>query len=211
MPKKSLEHFDLDAFSARLGSESDRACAVLGAALLDAKLEDLFRERFLAYQDELLGNSGPLGSFSSRIRLACALAWISEDARHDLDVIRDIRNTFAHSFDHELSFIDQSVAARCSNLRSLKELFRGTDYAATQATNVSPAVIHAMGDALKPPRMRFQVAVEFLSQYLDQLARDAQSYVGPDLLEDCYALGARTRVSIQATATVGPPVSGTEG
>lgn len=211
MPKKSLQNFDLDAFSVRLGSESDRACAVLGAALLDAKLEELFRQRLRSFQDELLDSARPLGSFSTKIKLACALVWISDDARHDLDVVRDIRNNFAHSFDHELSFSDQSISDRCSNLRSVKELFNGMDEAATQVSNVTPAVIHAMRDSLKPPRMRFQVAVEFLSQYLDQLPTGVQSYAGPDLLADSYALGARTRVTMQVTATAGPPASGAVG
>jgi hypothetical protein len=41
MPKQTLQDIDLNDFSERLYSESDRACAVLAAALLDAKLESV--------------------------------------------------------------------------------------------------------------------------------------------------------------------------
>lgn len=38
MPRKTLPPFDLNAFSGSFRAESDRACAVLGAALLDSRL-----------------------------------------------------------------------------------------------------------------------------------------------------------------------------
>src|SRR5262245_46733710 len=98
---------DLDKFSERLTSESDRACAVLGAALVDARLEAVFRRRMHAFHDELLGSSRPISAFGARIHLARSLTWISDDARVDLDLIRAIRNDFAHSVDHELSFNDR--------------------------------------------------------------------------------------------------------
>ena len=88
-----------------MAKESDRACGVLGAALLDAKLESIFRTNLKLYEKELLDNfSSPLSSFSARIVLARALNWINDDAYHDLNKIRSIRNEFAHSFDHDLSF-----------------------------------------------------------------------------------------------------------
>ncbi len=68
-----LRALSLDQISANLGSESDRAWGVLGAALLDAKLEVLFRRRLGPNGERLLGKSAPLGSFSSRFRLAHAL------------------------------------------------------------------------------------------------------------------------------------------
>ena len=102
MPRKPISQFDLNAFSGPFRAESDRACAVLGAALLDARLERLYDRRLRNGKEELLSSNGPLGAFSARIRVARALAWISEDVRYDLDQIRDIRNDFAHNADHEL-------------------------------------------------------------------------------------------------------------
>jgi DNA-binding MltR family transcriptional regulator len=211
MQKKSLKDFDLDKFSTQLGAETDRACAVLGAALLDAKLEDLFKNRLSSYQNELLDHTGALGSFSTKIRLSCSLSWISEDARHDLSIIRDIRNKFAHDFDHNLSFNDASISDRCSNIKCIKELIRGTDHAGKNVTNISTELFQAMANVVKTPRMRYQVAVDFLSQYIDQIDKIPSNYAGPDLLEQCYSLGTRSGVKISATATVGQPVNGTEG
>ena len=45
MPRKLVPEFDLRPFLVPFRSESDRACAVLGAALLDARLERLFQRR----------------------------------------------------------------------------------------------------------------------------------------------------------------------
>jgi DNA-binding MltR family transcriptional regulator len=211
MPPKRLEDFDLDTFSEALSSETDRACAVLGAAILDAKLEQLFRLRLLSDQKELLPSARPLGSFSAKIRLACALGWINDDVRHDLDIVRDIRNSFAHSFDHELSFSDQSVGDRCSNLRIPIALMAGMDVAANTVTNVSPAIIHSMCDVIKPARKRFELSVSFLSQHLDELDHSPATYIGPDLLAQSHDLGARTRLKTIATTTVGTRANPTEG
>ena len=79
MPRKPIPDFDLNAFSGPFRAESDRACAVLGAALLDARLESLYNRRLRISKEELLSNNGPLGTLSARIRVARALAWISED------------------------------------------------------------------------------------------------------------------------------------
>ena len=108
MPRKPIPSFDLNAFSGPFRAESDRACAVLGAALLDARLESLYSRRLLCFKNELLSN-GPLSAFSTRIRLARALSWISDDVQYDLNAIRSIRNEFAHNCDHELSFADRSI------------------------------------------------------------------------------------------------------
>ena len=116
MPRKPIPAFDLNAFSGPFRAESDRACAVLGAALLDARLESLYDRRLRDCKQELLSGNGSLSTFSARIRVARALAWISEDVRYDLDQVREIRNEFAHNFDHELSFSTQSIADKCRTL-----------------------------------------------------------------------------------------------
>lgn len=206
MPRKPPREFDLNAFSGPFRAESDRACAVLGAALLDATLERLFYRRLRAFRDELLSPSRPLGPFSSRIRLARALAWISEDVYLDLEVIRSIRNEFAHEFDHDLSFSTRSIADRCRTLRVAQTLIDANADAATRPhPNLSREVILAIGSIFKSPRQRYEVTVEMLAQHIDELDAETAEYSGPNLQQELWDLGSKIEVTISATATVGTP------
>ena len=58
--------------------------------------------------------NGPLGNFSSRVIAAHALGLISKEEYADLNVVRKIRNKFAH--DHRASFSDQDIAQMCKGL-----------------------------------------------------------------------------------------------
>jgi DNA-binding MltR family transcriptional regulator len=206
MPKKPITEVDLNAFSERMNSESERACAILGAALLDAKLEDLFRRRLLCFQGELLNNgAGPIGSFSARIRIARALGWIDEDAQFDLDTIRSIRNEFAHSLDCGLSFSDQSISSKCGNLRTAQTFIVGFDAAASVPhSNLSAEAFHAMREVFEPPRWRYQLAVHFLAQYLAEIPGVPTGYSGPDLLQNVRASNANLRIRGSGTARAVP-------
>lgn len=207
-----MESFDLNAFSERLHTESDRAFAVLGAALLDAKLEELFRRKLRSFKDELLGNTSPIGTFSARIRIACALGWVSDDVRFDLDTIRAIRNDFAHSFNHNLAFADPSISDRCKNLRTAQAFIEGYEVAASAPNrNLSSQAIYAMQAAFKSQRWRYQLAVEFLAQHLDEIGGESPVYAGPDLLNEVHALSANTRIKISATGSVGGATSTSGG
>jgi mannitol operon repressor len=66
--------------------------------------------------DKLLneGIAAPLGSFSYRTLAAILQGLISEQEYKDCNIVRDIRNKFAHKPD--ISFADQSVKDKCSNL-----------------------------------------------------------------------------------------------
>lgn len=205
MPRKPIPQFDLNAFSGPFRTESDRACAVLGAALLDARLESLYDRRLRNSKEELLSSNGPLGAFSARIRVASALAWISEDVRFDLDQIRSIRNEFAHNFDHELSFANQSIADKCRTLRVAQVLIDANEHAASAPHgNLTAAAIRAMGAIFQPPRQRFEVTVEMLAQHLDGLPANTNEYSGPNLRDELWALGSRSNVKVSGNLTVGP-------
>jgi hypothetical protein len=211
MARKPIPEFDLNAFSGRFRAESDRACAVLGAALLDARIESLFGRRLREYKQELLSSNGPLGTFSARIRVARALAWISDDVRYDLDKVRSIRNEFAHNFDHELSFSTQSIADKCRTLRVAQVLIDANEHAAsTSHPNLSAAVIRGMGAVFEAPRQRFEVTVEMLAQHLDELPADSSEYSGPNLREQLWAIESRVDIKVSMTAEVGPSPLKTE-
>lgn len=201
MPRKPIPEFDLNAFSGPFRSESDRACAVLGAALLDSRLENLYDRRLRGFNEELLASSGVLGTFSARIRVSRALAWISEDVRFDLDQIRSIRNEFAHNVDHELSFTNKSIADKCRTLRVAQVLIEANEFAASKPhRNLSPEVIRAIGAIYRPPRQRFEITVEMLAQHLDELPEGVTEYVGPNLRDELWTLASNIGVRFTGTS-----------
>jgi len=101
-----------------LNKESDRGKVLVCAAMLDDQLLACIRARLLDHPhvDKLTnGFNAPLGSFSSRIVAALALGIVSIDEYHDLEIVRGIRNDFAHGLG--MSFDNDSIRDRCANLR----------------------------------------------------------------------------------------------
>ncbi|TAF09286.1 MAG: hypothetical protein EAZ77_05390 [Nostocales cyanobacterium] len=105
-------------FRQALTSESDRGCALFAAAYLDVCLSDLLYVSLVENKNidkDLFEGTAPLSNFSSRIKLAYYLGLISRNCRRDLDIVRGIRNDFAHK-PEIISFETQSIRDRCKNL-----------------------------------------------------------------------------------------------
>lgn len=64
--------------------------------------------------------SGPFGPFAVKIDLAFLVGLITEQARRDLVVLKDIRNRFAHDL-AITGFDDDSISAKCRNLTLIDE------------------------------------------------------------------------------------------
>ena len=102
-----LDAFDwsrVERVSGELHKETDRAAIVLGAAWIDEGLTALLRAALLPSggkkeDDDLFGFGGPLGDFSARTKLCHRLGLLSDDFRKAIDIVRKIRNRFAHSVD----------------------------------------------------------------------------------------------------------------
>lgn len=75
--------------------------AILGYVLVEHELDILLRKKFKKKDDEtwrdLQDEQGPLRSFSTKIRIGYAFGIYNEKIKHDLNVVRVIRNAFAHS------------------------------------------------------------------------------------------------------------------
>jgi DNA-binding MltR family transcriptional regulator len=87
------------------------ATAILGTAVVEYELDKLLRWRIPRNDDatweDIVGDVGPLGTLSRKIKMGYALKLYDSTTMHNLDVIRTIRNGFAHTkkiigFDHEL-------------------------------------------------------------------------------------------------------------
>jgi DNA-binding MltR family transcriptional regulator len=122
------------AFIKSLTPESDRGIAVLSAAFIDMELEKLLTRFFVdapAVTKDLLGQSRPIGTFSSRIDLCFAVGLIGKATHRNLHLVRKVRNDFAHS-GKPLKFSEPQIAARCREF--------------------------AINDEETKPRMRFSIA-----------------------------------------------------
>ena len=103
--------FDIDAFAGEvsafvmgLARESERAAVVLGAARLDVGLENVLMRSMRhcpGGSDNLFDSERPLASFSAKISIAHRLGLIDDEIERSLQLIRRIRNSFAHSIETE--------------------------------------------------------------------------------------------------------------
>ncbi len=100
-----------------LESQTDRGAAIIGASLLESRIEEAIRGRLLDDKITvvLFEASGALGSFSAKIDLAYSLGIYGEKTYRELNIIRKIRNDFAH-FVKPLDFNSQDMANRCREL-----------------------------------------------------------------------------------------------
>lgn len=110
-----------------LHNESDRAAAILGAAFLDESLHQLLLSAVTGgprVAARLLDRDRPLSTFGARVLSAYAFGLISQDEFDELEIIRTIRNAFAHR-EHSLSFSTQSISDRAARLNSGRLLLEG--------------------------------------------------------------------------------------
>lgn len=123
--KKSLNPFqknavsELEKINKSLRDETERGCVVIGAAFLDEKLEELLSKVTAGSNKQkksLFDATGPLGTFSGKTRIAYCFGLISDEAHHDLNVIRAIRNDFAH-LSTSISLRDREMASKCASLQ----------------------------------------------------------------------------------------------
>lgn len=157
MTKK--QEFSIDVSSLRQAAatftkQSDRGSALVAVAWVDDALEASLRaflrhDRNLA--DMILRPEGPLGSFSSRIKTAYLLGIITASLYSDLEIMRKIRNDFAH-VRQAMRFTNQSIKDRCKSLVGAKAFRRGT------------------GQPIRSPRQMFLIsavlAADFLLSYV---------------------------------------------
>lgn len=120
-----IEIEDVEGFLEEFRGESDRAAAVLGAAYLNGCLKQQIAN-FLIDDSKRIGEIlegplAPLGHFAARISASYCMGLISEDEYHDLQIIRTIRNEFAHKL-HGLSFSDALVENKCAKLHLPREV-----------------------------------------------------------------------------------------
>jgi hypothetical protein len=130
-PPKPPKELSLREFSRRAPDEAeweeiwsdilkahDRAAAIIMAALVERQLQLLLLACLPNGTVEIfLPPSGPLSGFYAKNHVAFAMGVISKPVLTDLEVIRTIRNAFAHA-PASLKFTDRQIMEECQKLSS---------------------------------------------------------------------------------------------
>jgi DNA-binding MltR family transcriptional regulator len=154
-----------DVFLNQFAKESDRACVIVTASILDELLRELLVAHFLpttATDDALFDvPNAPLATFSSRIITAYRLGLISNKFARDLHLVRKIRNDFAHSI-QGCEFDDSRVHAR------------------VLALSRSNSIVHRSKEAYPegektPARVQFLESVSWMVFYLQAEAASVRT------------------------------------
>jgi DNA-binding MltR family transcriptional regulator len=98
--------------------QHDRALALTVASFAEECLGRLLRTFFRdvkAAEDLLEGFNAPLGTFAARAKVCHAMGLLSDIQFKDLELIRKIRNEFAHTWD-ECSFDDEKIKGWVNSL-----------------------------------------------------------------------------------------------
>jgi len=112
---------DFDVISENIAAYrgmNDRASVIVGVSTLEVVLEKLISA--LVLQDNsatLFESGGPCSTLSNKVSIAFSLGLIHRDERSDLNVLRWIRNKFAHDADHRMTLQDQQHSSRIDNLK----------------------------------------------------------------------------------------------
>ena len=133
-------------FLEELQGISERASAIVSGAMLEDILGHLLLNRLVddegVAQDLLFNAYGPLGTFSARINMAYMLGLIGKQEQRELNLVKRIRNEFAHETD--ASFNDEAITNRCRELK-LPDMFPGTT---TDARNRFHISVTSLANAL---------------------------------------------------------------
>lgn len=89
-----------DDFFLKLKAESDTVFSIVSFSFIDSRLTDIIIGNLpnmnTAAAKGLFSPNGPLSTSAAKLNLVFALGWLSETTSHDLNILRKIRNAFAH-------------------------------------------------------------------------------------------------------------------
>lgn len=109
---------DLNRFMRLLNGQDERIMVLSLAAFLEEALGRLLLAYFRdckATRDLVEGFNAPLGTLSSRIKAAYSFGLATEDQFKDMEILRKVRNLFAHTWEG-ISFERNEIAAMVGQL-----------------------------------------------------------------------------------------------
>jgi hypothetical protein len=102
MTLSDIEIAHMESAIREMDAGSDRSSALVAAAFVEQNLEIALQCRLKrddAINKEMFRVSGPLGTFSGKIHMGFMIGLYEKAAWSELDLIRKIRNEFAHKLD----------------------------------------------------------------------------------------------------------------
>ena len=158
-------------FFDELRLESDRGATILASVwiekLLERKLRAMFAKGNSATQRKLFDN-GPFSNLFSKTLAAHGLGWIDSDTFHDINLIRKIRNLFAHEL-HGLDLESRKVQQLIDQFKTPSRYYYDWDELRAAATADGTDVIiftrepqTDVGSALEIQRLKYLWIVSLL-------------------------------------------------
>jgi len=114
----------LEVLDAEFAGASDRAAAIVAAAVIDDALRTLLAAVMVEDHPPGLDVFAPgqeLGSYMGRVKIAFMLGLIDDSERMRLSLVAKVRNEFAHLAE-DISFNTPRIADRCRQLAAPEEL-----------------------------------------------------------------------------------------
>jgi hypothetical protein len=162
----------------------DRSAGIVMASMMARVLEHVILARLMIVEKKqralpLFERDGALSSFYGNIHLAFALQLISETVRDDLDIIRRVRNQFAHSI-LPLTFDTEEISAEIRKL-NYKHYYTPSSSESAQFELFAPNEIrrefmiccHAIGWTLIRSIAQFVLDQQRLLSAWQKMQRDA--------------------------------------
>jgi hypothetical protein len=107
-------------------TDTDRGAALIAGSMLENALEDalqtLMRENMEPDElSDIFGRLGFLSTFSAKITAGYAFRLYGKQTKADLEIVKDIRNAFAHS-SIRVAFDTESVRSATESIKFLERL-----------------------------------------------------------------------------------------
>lgn len=118
LSRRSPEEDEFDRAVAEFHGASDRVAAIMGAALVEDNLRIAIAACLENDTDEkalFFDQGAPFGTLKAKSVAGLALGLFNKPVQRDLDVIREIRNQFAHAL-LSIGFDNPEIAAACGRL-----------------------------------------------------------------------------------------------
>lgn len=120
LAKRELEKIEeFQDFRTSLMSETDRGSVLMAAAFIEDKLLQMLQDFMVeneSIQKKIFEGNGVLATFSSKIQVAYLLGLIPKNIFDDLNILRRLRNDFAHNA-KPISFKTDYIKDRCEALQ----------------------------------------------------------------------------------------------